>query len=227
MIDEAATFEMFGYTSDEWAPQSHKKVVAVCERCGKHKVVEKKAARPLCTSCPKVGRVFSPETLRKKSENMKGEKNPMYGKTGILSPHYGKQLTEDHKRKLSDANIGKSRSVESIEKQRRNSNPRRGVDNNMWKGGVTPIMKRLRQSLAYKNWRTAVFERDDFTCQMCNKRGGYLEAHHIRPVRDHKNDLLLLDIDNGITLCKKCHSGITKHEEDFSLAFTSLVGGKR
>lgn len=37
----------------------------------------------------------------------KGDKNPMYGKKGILAPTYGKHLTEEHKRKISLAKKGK------------------------------------------------------------------------------------------------------------------------
>lgn len=49
-----------------------------------------------------------------------------------------------------------------------------------------------------------VFERDDYTCQKCNKRGGELNAHHLNGYhwfvegRD--------DIDNGVTLCEDCHN---------------------
>ena len=37
----------------------------------------------------------------------KGKDNPMYGKSGILAPMYGKHLTEEHKRKISEAKKGK------------------------------------------------------------------------------------------------------------------------
>jgi group I intron endonuclease len=37
----------------------------------------------------------------------KGKNNPMYGKSGILAPMYGKHLTEEHKRKISEAKKGK------------------------------------------------------------------------------------------------------------------------
>lgn len=38
----------------------------------------------------------------------KGKDNPMYGKSGILAPMYGKHLTEEHKRKISEAKKGKA-----------------------------------------------------------------------------------------------------------------------
>ena len=63
--------------------------------------------------------------------------------------------------------------------------------------------KRIRQSAAYRQWRTAVFERDDYTCQFCSKRGGKLNADHIKPFVYFPE--LRLDVDNGRTLCEPCH----------------------
>lgn len=37
-----------------------------------------------------------------------GVNNPMYGKNGILAPMYGKHLTEEHKRKISETKKGKT-----------------------------------------------------------------------------------------------------------------------
>lgn len=37
-----------------------------------------------------------------------GTKNPMYGKKGVLAPMYGKHLTDEHKKKISEAKKGKA-----------------------------------------------------------------------------------------------------------------------
>lgn len=72
-----------------------------------------------------------------------------------------------------------------------------------WQGGITPENLRIRRCREYKLWRTAVFERDNYTCVFCGIRGGYLEADHIKSFAHYPE--LRLAIDNGRTLCKKCH----------------------
>ena len=78
-----------------------------------------------------------------------------------------------------------------------------GAENAAWKGGITPINAALRSSYEMTQWRLAVFERDEFTCQACHVRGGKLHAHHILAFSkfpDHR-----FDVKNGLTLCVDCH----------------------
>jgi len=79
-----------------------------------------------------------------------------------------------------------------------------------WKGGITPIMARIRTSQPYLNWARAVKKRDNFTCQMCGTRGGRLHSDHILPFATHPE--LRLDLDNGRTLCAPCHRARHKKE---------------
>jgi hypothetical protein len=60
-----------------------------------------------------------------------------------------------------------------------------------------------RHNKEYIDWRKSVFERDLYTCQKCKVRGGSLEAHHIKLFKDYIE--LRYEINNGMTLCKKCH----------------------
>ena len=55
-----------------------------------------------------------------------------------------------------------------------------GAKNPNWKGGVSPINKRIRRSSKFFQWRKQVFERDNYTCQKCGKRGGELHPDHIK-----------------------------------------------
>lgn len=81
--------------------------------------------------------------------------------------------------------------------------PRYGKDHHNWKGGVTKPNHALRDTVQYKTWRKEVFERDNYTCQRCGKRGGDLEAHHKLPFASHPE--LRFDVSNGETLCVYCH----------------------
>lgn len=60
-----------------------------------------------------------------------------------------------------------------------------------------------RNSPEYKIFRSLVYDRDDYTCQHCGKKGCELNAHHTKSYKNHKK--LRLDISNGITLCVPCH----------------------
>lgn len=79
----------------------------------------------------------------------------------------------------------------------------RGDGNHFWKGGINGENDNLRHRREYKNWRTAIYERDDYTCQCCGKRGGKLNAHHINQFSDYPE--IRYDVNNGITLCVECH----------------------
>lgn len=67
-----------------------------------------------------------------------------------------------------------------------------------------------RRTPEYRKWRTNVFQRDNYTCQMCGKRGGKLNAHHIKRYRNCISGRT--NIENGITLCEECHKAI-HHKE--------------
>ena len=65
--------------------------------------------------------------------------------------------------------------------------------------------RRDRSSKRYRNWRNAVFLRDNYTCQGCGTKKD-LQAHHIIPwSKCNDNDCLRYSTQNGITLCRKCH----------------------
>lgn len=78
-----------------------------------------------------------------------------------------------------------------------------GSKNPAWKGGITPENEKVRKSRLYKIWQKAIFEMDDYTCQKCGTRGGYLNAHHILPFATHVE--IRFALDNGKTLCRPCH----------------------
>ena len=72
----------------------------------------------------------------------------------------------------------------------------------------TDFDKHLRQSWEYKEWRTKVLARDDFICKDCKMKGNI--AHHLELFA--LNLKKRFDINNGITLCRKCH--IKRHTKE-------------
>jgi 5-methylcytosine-specific restriction endonuclease McrA len=60
-----------------------------------------------------------------------------------------------------------------------------------------------RNSNQWKIIRLAVLKRDNFTCQKCGKKGGYLEVHHLKSWNAYPQ--LRFVMSNLITLCLPCH----------------------
>ncbi len=71
-----------------------------------------------------------------------------------------------------------------------------------WKGGIQPEHLRIRNSKEAKEWKRAVLERDNHTCQKCEAIES-LHIHHLKLFSKFKEDRF--DIKNGLTLCAKCH----------------------
>lgn len=99
----------------------------------------------------------------------------------------------------------------------------KGEKSHLWQGGKTSEATLLRGSREYKAWRTGVFTRDNWTCQMCQQRGGKLAAHHI--IEFAKRRELALVVENGITLCWPCHHSIHHYEEQYAAQFLAITGG--
>jgi hypothetical protein len=82
---------------------------------------------------------------------------------------------------------------------------------------TTPLYIQIRNSVRAINWRKAIFERDKYICRVCGEHTRDLEAHHIvsfvglfrrfkiKTLEEAMNNEKLWGLDNGITLCKKCH----------------------
>ena len=165
-------------------------------------------------------------STRNLSESHKGQVSCNKGKKGEGMSNYGKHHTEETKRKMREAMIGEKNhrfgTHPSKETREKLSQSRSGEKSSNWKGGITPLIIKIRNCFQYRLWRSDVFTRDDFTCQKCNKRGGKLNAHHIEPfayimeLNDIKTFKQAIDceefwnINNGITYCRECHNLIKR-----------------
>lgn len=87
--------------------------------------------------------------------------------------------------------------------------------NSRWRGGISNLRVSIHGLPEYDLWRKQIFEKDDYTCQFCGKRGGYLEADHfpipfrdlingIKNAQEARNCKRLWEA-KGRTLCRKCH----------------------
>lgn len=154
------------------------------------------------------GKKRTAEQNKKSSEAHKGFVMPSATKLKISLALKGKKVSEETRQKLRKAKLGKKFPNTSGEKSGR------------WKGGITALTKRIRHTFEYRQWISDIFHRDDFTCQGCFTRGGYIHAHHIKyfsvifnennikSIQDALECRKFWDINNGITLCKSCHKKI-------------------
>jgi hypothetical protein len=167
------------------------------------------------------GKIRSEDTRKKISEIKKGNKNRL-GKTfseesreKMKKSHLGqkswnkglkmsKEFCEKCKSHKMPNNIG---IVRSEEYRRKSSELHKGLmvgeNHPNWKGGVTPEVMKIRNSLESKLWREAVFKRDNYTCSKTNIKGGILAVHHVLNFSQFPE--LRFDVNNGITLSKEAH----------------------
>src|SRR5690625_1953642 len=85
-----------------------------------------------------------------------------------------------------------------------------GENNSNWNPEITNEERNeLRRYPEYYRWRTSVFKRDSYTCQVCgNSESGNLNAHHIENYSSNVDKRT--NIKNGITLCIPCHTEFHK-----------------
>lgn len=109
-----------------------------------------------------------------------------------------------------------------------------------WRGGITSLLQQIRHCPKIREWREAVFRRDNYTCQRCRIKNGngkttYLEAHHRKSFRQiiGENNITdleqaleckeLWEVNNGLTLCGKCHDK-TKWGRNFNKVEILKIG---
>lgn len=86
-----------------------------------------------------------------------------------------------------------------------------GEKNPKWKGGITDLQHKERQTLEYIAWRKEVYQRDHYTCRICGKHceKNDIVAHHLKLFSEFPE--LRYSVDNGIVLCRSCHLKLHKN----------------
>lgn len=123
------------------------------------------------------------------------ERNKMWNP----SPEWRKMMGEISRKRMKGVPISMER------RAKMSQSALRGDKSPLWRGGRSTKNALLRHSFQYSVWRKSVFERDDYSCQFCGKRGGKLNADHIKPFALFPD--LRFELTNGRTLCEPCHRG--------------------
>lgn len=97
-----------------------------------------------------------------------------------------------------------------------------GVSVDEWESYTVDPWTHFKGQPEYIEWRTQVLKRDGYFCQQCGTRGGELQAHHI--FRKSLYPHLSLVLENGITLCKDCHTSIRHKESEVAESFSAIIG---
>jgi len=144
---------------------------------------------------------------RKHTKKQKENQSMLYKKLGVGNWMKGRTHSLETRLKLSIAQKGKVSGMKGKKHSKKTrikmSKSHSGSKCNLWKGGITPINTKIRNSIELRLWRDSVFERDNWTCQECGQIGGKIQDHHIKSFSRYPN--FRFELDNGITLCKECH----------------------
>ena len=165
---------------------------------------QNKCGVPKGTISPMKGKKRNITWGKQLSIALKGRKIIWAKKIGLANK--GKKLTNETKRKLSISCMGRvawNKGLRKVSYPDKIFYGKQKSEHWNWKGGISKENILLRQSSEYKLWRDKVFKRDNWTCKICNNRGDYLEADHVKSFAQYPD--LRFDINNGRTLCKECH----------------------
>lgn len=198
------------------------------------------------------GRIFSPEARAKLRENnsrywlgktrpssaVESQRAKMKGKmpknlslinankNGSGNPMFGKIVSEETRKKLSEANRMNWATNETRKEKARLQFS--GENNPRWVGGMDYWSKdeTERRTIASEGWAKKVKKRDNFKCQLANENCyGYMVAHHILPWRDYPEERY--NIKNGITLCQYHHPVKWSKEKEMVPILQALVNQEK
>jgi len=187
------------------------------------------------------------ETKRILSLKLSGEKNPMYGKRGPLSPNFGKKRSEKTKRKMSDAMKGKNLGNRHTEETKRKMSESRTGENNSMFGRIgymagfygkhhstetRELMSKNQMGEKNSFWNDGKsFEpyptsfNEKLKSEIKNRDNNIcvlcgaknLSVHHIDYNKNNSNS------GNLISLCHSCHTKTNVNREQWESFFTNFM----
>lgn len=154
------------------------------------------------------------------------------GMRGKISPNKGKKMSEEQKKKLSLAHLGKSAWNKGIKGVYNRSEQGKisfrekmsGPNNPKWVIERGRLIKgdRILNDPLQQWWSRSIKNRDNWKCRISNENcSGKLEAHHILPWSEFPE--LRYQLNNGITLCHAHHPRKRDEVAKLSPYFQMLV----
>lgn len=183
-------------SSDCYSKSRITQVVCSCDFCGKTFSIKKsrfeKNPRHFCSKeC----------SYKFQSVYLSGEKSPLYKKVEVKCDNCQKEIIiSNYKYETTTHHFCSYKCMGEWREGRFT-----GEKSSRWNPNLTKEDRENRRNIkGYSNFILQVYERDKYTCQCCgDNKGGNLNAHHLNGYnwdKEHRTD-----VDNGITLCEKCH----------------------
>jgi hypothetical protein len=225
------------------------RIINICIECGMIRYSRQKRLRPRCKSCG-IKKSFQsrPAVGLKTIDNMDQViKEYESGHTLFsLADKYGVAAMTIRAKILANGGKTKSYSQAAIQRekqhgtvskahakvremcktgefQKNRSAMLQGISIKQWKGFITPENQQLYKTPEYLYWQKSVFRRDKNTCRLCDKTKCPIAAHHIYMKAKYPDKVF--DVNNGITLCNKCHHKTIGHEDSYVNHFVALLLG--
>ena len=120
-------------------------------------------------------------------------------------PMQGKKHTEKTKQKISEIRKNGLANGEIQPWNKGKKCPQLCRENNPnWNPNLTDEERVIKRKYKeYEYWRTEVFKKYNYTCQLSHQKGGQLVVHHLNGYGFNKEQRL--DINNGIVITKELH----------------------
>ena len=96
-------------------------------------------------------RIKVSKSIKDNRPDQNGKNNPMYGRTGKLSPHYGKEKTLEHKNKIKQALTGMKYSKDRCENMSKNC-PKNSLGKKWYHDSINKIEKYFIQGQQPENF---------------------------------------------------------------------------